>query len=48
MLKPSGSKLDAGKFNTTSTLLSSVGRKGQNILKEFDDHHDEARYLGDY
>ena len=28
-------------------LLGSHGRKGQNILKEFDDHHDEARYVGD-
>ena len=28
-------------------LLSSHSKKGQNILKEFDDHYDEARYVGD-
>ena len=28
-------------------LLSSHGKKGQNILKEFDDRSDEARYVGD-
>ena len=31
----------------STTLLSSLGRMGQNILKEFDDHHDEARYVGE-
>ena len=28
-------------------LLGSHGKKGQNILKEFDHHYDEARYVGD-
>ena len=28
-------------------LLSSHSKKGQNILKEFDDHYDEAIYVGD-
>ena len=31
-------------------VLALVGlhrKKGQNILKDFDDHYDEARYVGD-